>query len=61
MAFSTSSFAIDGTVEFINSASGGAPQPSGLTFSTNGLKMYTMNDEDEDVLEYDLVCPFQSF
>ncbi len=58
VAFSTSSFTIDGTVEFINSGSGGAPQPSGLTFSTNGLKMYTMNDEDENVMEYDLVCPF---
>jgi len=58
VAFSTSSFTIDGTVNFDNSGSGGAPQPSGLTFSTNGLKMYTMNDEDEDVLEYDLVCPF---
>ena len=49
VAFSTSSFTIDGTVDFDNSGSGGAPQPSGLTFSTNGLKMYTMNDEDEDV------------
>ena len=65
VAFSTSSFTIDGTVAFnisgytqIYNSGQGAPQASGLTFSTNGLKMYTMNDEDEDVLEYDLVCPF---
>ena len=60
VAFSTSSFTIDGTVlqEDEGAAGSSGLQPSGLAFSTNGLKMYTMDDEDEDVLEYDLVCPF---
>ena len=59
VAFSTSSYTIDGTVELPVTGDGNAGlQPSGLTFSTNGLKMYTLNDEDEDVLEYNLVCPF---
>ena len=59
VAFSTSSYTIDGTVDLPLTGDGNAAlQPSGLTFSTNGLKMYTTNDEDEDVLEYNLVCPF---
>ena len=59
VAFSTSSYTIDGTVELPVTGDGNAGlQPSGLTFSTSGLKMYTTNDEDEDILEYNLVCPF---
>ena len=60
VAFSTSSFTIDGTVLQVDEGAAGSSglQPSGLAFSTNGLKMYTLDDEDEDVLEYDLVCPF---
>ncbi|MDC1463798.1 autotransporter domain-containing protein [Alphaproteobacteria bacterium] len=59
VAFSTSSYTIDGTVDLPVTGDGDAGlQPSGLAFSTNGLKMYTLNDEDEDVLEYNLVCPF---
>ena len=59
VAFSTSSYTIDGTVALPLTGDGNAAlQPSGLTFSTSGLKMYTTNDEDEDVLEYNLVCPF---
>jgi len=59
VAFSTSSYKIDGTVDLPLTGDGNAAlQPSGLTFSTNGLKMYTTNDEDEDVLEYNLACPF---
>ena len=59
VAFSTSSYTIDGTVDLPVTGDGNAGlQPSGLTFSTSGLKMYTTNDEDEDILEYNLVCPF---
>ena len=53
VAFSTSSFTIDGTVSLSNNA-----QPNGIAFSTNGLKMYVGGDTTKLVIEYDLVCPF---
>ena len=57
MAYSTSSFTIDGSVS-IESTNG---QPSGITFSTSGLKMFVGRDNDaanRGIVEYDLVCPF---
>ena len=56
VAFSTSSFTIDGTVSIpINT------QPRGIAFSAAGFKMYIGSDRDQDedeVYEFDLVCPF---
>ncbi len=57
VAYSTSSFTIDGSVS-IESTNG---QPSGITFSTSGLKMFVGRDNDaanRGIVEYDLVCPF---
>jgi len=58
VAFSTSSFTIDGTV----SISSDITQPRGIAFSAVGLKMYIGSDRDEngkdEVFEFDLVCPF---
>ena len=63
VAFSTSSFTIDGTV----SISSNITQPRGIAFSAAGLKMYIGSDKDENddnpdevdqVFEFDLVCPF---
>ena len=57
VAYSTSSFTIDGSVS-IESTNG---QPSGITFSTSGLKMFVGRDNnaaDRGIIEYDLVCPF---
>ena len=65
VAFSTSSFTIDGTLNIANE--GGTEnldQPRGIAFSRNGLKMYiggdrTINADLGDVVnEFDLVCPF---
>jgi len=56
VAFSTSSFTIDGSFSLAQD------QPAGIAFSTNGLKMYIGRDVDEQVIEeYDLVCPFNLF
>ena len=37
-------------------------QPRGVTFSANGLKLYIGNDNNQNsadqIMEYDLVCPF---
>ncbi len=54
VAFSTASFTIDGTV----SISANNAQPSGIAFSTNGLKMFVGGDDTREVEEYHLVCPF---
>ena len=65
VAFSTSSFTIDGTLNIANE--GGTEnldQPRGIAFSRNGLKMYIGGDRTIDadlgdvVNEFDLVCPF---
>ena len=57
VAYSTSSFTIDGSVSIASTNS----QPVGITFSTNGLKMFIGRDDgdgERGILEYDLVCPF---
>ena len=54
VAFSTASFTVDGVV----SISANNPQPSGIAFSTNGLKMFVGGDDSREVEEYHLVCPF---
>ncbi|MDA7830639.1 autotransporter outer membrane beta-barrel domain-containing protein [Candidatus Pelagibacter sp.] len=60
VAFSTSSFTIDGTVSVYDT--GDITQPRGIAFSAAGLKMYIGSDKDEnsadEVFEFDLVCPF---
>ena len=54
VAFSTASFTVDGVV----SISANNPQPSGIAFSTNGLKMFVGGDDSREVEEYHLVCRF---
>jgi len=65
VAFSTSSFTIDGTLNIANE--GGTEnldQPRGIAFSRNGFKMYIGGDKTIDaslgdvVNEFNLVCPF---
>ena len=34
-------------------------EPSGIAFSTNGLKMFVGGDDTREVEEYHLVCPFK--
>jgi len=65
VAFSTSSFTIDGTLNIANEGgTGNLDQPRGIAFSRNGLKMYIGGDRTIDatlgdvVNEFDLVCPF---
>ena len=65
VAFSTSSFTIDGTLNIANEGgTGNLDQPRGIAFSRNGLKMYiggdkTIDEELGDVVnEFDLVCHF---
>ena len=55
VAFSTSTFTIDGSVTIDQE------QPAGIAFSTNGLKMYVGGDTTQIVEEYNLVCPFNLF
>ncbi len=63
VAYSTSSFTIDGEVRLVNfGGNGNLAQQRGIGFSQNGFKMYigsdrTVNGGDE-VVEFDLVCPF---
>ncbi len=65
-AFDTSSFTIDGTF-VIDTGSNPNQQPRGISFSSNGLKMYISQDRDQKgpgaelhdrVFEYDLACPY---
>ena len=65
-AFDTSSFVIDGNVQ-IGSSTSGFPaserndQPRGIAFNGFGLKLYVSSDKshnEDEVYEYDLVCPF---
>ena len=63
VAYSTSSFTIDGEVRITNfGGTSNLSQPRGIAFSQLGLKMYigsdrTINGGDE-VVEFDLDCPF---
>ena len=64
-AFDTSSFVIDGSFDIDNLSAYGNSQPRGIAFSSNGLKMYVTKDRSKNpnagldqVIEYDLVCPF---
>ena len=63
VAYSTSSFTIDGEVRIVNfGGNANLSQPRGIAFSQNGLKMYvgsdrTVNGGDE-VVEFNLSCPF---
>ncbi len=63
VAYSTSSFTIDGEVRIVNfGGNANLSQPRGIAFSQLGLKMYigsdrTINGGDE-VVEFDLDCPF---
>ncbi|PDH18712.1 MAG: secretion protein [Pelagibacterales bacterium MED-G44] len=57
VAYSTSSFSIDGTVSIESTND----EPVGITFSTSGLKMFVGRDNgdgERGILKYDLVCPF---
>ena len=54
VAFSTSSFTIDGTASIADSND----QSNGIAFSAAGLKMYIPHEEDDEIYEYNLVCPF---
>ena len=63
-AYDTSSFVIDGNYDLSN-ASYNNSQPRGIAFNSSGLKMYLTKDRSgnpnagfDQVLEYDLVCPF---
>ena len=65
-AFDTSSFTIDGTF-VIDTGSNPNQQPRGISFSSDGLKMYISQDRDQKgpsnelhdrVFEYDLDCPY---
>ena len=65
-AFDTSSFTIDGTF-VIDTGSDPNHQPRGISFSSDGLKMYISQDRDQKgpgaelhdrVFEYDLACPY---
>ena len=58
-AYDTSSFTIDGSVQLTSiSGASGLDQPRGISFSANGLKMYVGDDDNDDITEFDLVCPF---
>ena len=63
-AYDTSSFVIDGNYD-LSDASYNNSQPRGIAFNSSGLKMYLTKDRSgnpnaglDQVLEYDLVCPF---
>ena len=63
-AYDTSTFVIDGNYD-LSAASYNNSQPRGIAFNSSGLKMYLTKDRSgnpnagfDQVLEYDLVCPF---
>tara|TARA_B100001939_G_scaffold300854_1_gene277040 strand:- start:275 stop:2536 length:2262 start_codon:yes stop_codon:yes gene_type:complete len=66
VAFDTSSFVFDGSFvldvsnpEIDNTTKN--DQPRGISFNASGMKMYISSDRsqnDDEVYEYDLVCPF---
>ena len=63
-AFDTSSFVMDGKFN-LSTASPQNLQPRGVAFNSSGLKLYIGNDHNhnsvDQVMEYDLVCPFTIF
>ena len=63
VAYDTSSFTIDGSVSLIPFLRATCQdEPRGIAFNASGLKIYIGNDRDQNsadqVMEYDLVCPF---
>ena len=62
-AFDTSSFVMDGKFNLRTAPTN--LQPRGVAFSSSGLKLYIGNDFGQDgfdqIMEYDLVCPFTIF
>ena len=60
VAYDTSSYTIDGRV-YLPDLDSALDQPRGISFSANGLKMYVGDDDNDQVLEFDLVCPFNIF
>ena len=61
--FDTSSFTVDGRVNFNNSTLGSLKQIRTLTFSNSGLIMFVGDDfsggtDMDQVFEYNLACPF---
>ena len=63
-AFDTSSFVMDGKFD-LNNASPDNQQPRGVAFNSSGLKLYIGadfgNSGFDEIMEYDLVCPFTIF
>ncbi len=64
LPYDTSSFTIDGSVDIRTKASANniSSELAGLSFSTNGLKIFLGNDQNDGtndrVLEFNLSCPF---
>ncbi len=59
LAYDTSSFTIDGSVSLIPFLRAtGRDEPRGIAFSSSGLKMYIGDDTDQEIYEFNLVCPF---
>ncbi len=63
-AFDTSSFVMDGKFD-LNNASPDNQQHRGVAFNSSGLKLYIGadfgNSGFDEIMEYDLVCPFTIF
>ena len=63
-AFDTSSFVLDGKFDLHNATPSNG-QARGVSFNSSGLKLYIGNDhndgEVDEIMEYDLVCPFTIF
>ena len=63
-AYDTSSFTIDGGLNLFSGISPANKEPRGVAFSASGLKLYIGRDsnhpniDDDQIMEYDLVCPF---
>ena len=55
--YDTSSFTIDGRVRVADLDSD-HDDPGGIAFSKSGLKMYVGDDDQNNIYEFDLVCPF---
>ena len=59
LAYDTSSFTIDGSVSLIPFLRAtGVDEPRGIAFSSSGLKMYIGDDTEQEIYEFNLVCPF---
>ena len=55
--YDTSSFTIDGRVR-VEDLDSDHTDPGGIAFSKSGLKMYVGDDDQNNIYEFDLVCPF---